>query len=147
MNQIAQLAYSATDAGAGLAEGQFHPFNVATFTRWAADEAAEGEMFARRDDDAVDGSDGEFEVDDFVVLQGEVGVAEFTDEFRGVFEVAKWQAFGRYDGSGVTLAGAVPGNVSQQSFLPHAQPVQGRVVEGKWFHPWRNGDRRFFLEP
>ena len=56
--------------GAGLAEGQFHPFDVATFTRWAADEPAEGEVFARGDDDAIDGGDGEFEVDDFVVLQG-----------------------------------------------------------------------------
>jgi hypothetical protein len=29
----------------------------------------------------------------------------------------------------------VPGNLAEQSFLPHAQPVQGRVVEGEWFHP------------
>jgi hypothetical protein len=25
--------------------------------------------------------------------------------------------------------------LTEQPFLPHAQPVQGRVVEGKWFHP------------
>jgi hypothetical protein len=29
----------------------------------------------------------------------------------------------------------VPSDLAEQSFLPHSQPVQGRVVEGKWFHP------------
>jgi hypothetical protein len=29
----------------------------------------------------------------------------------------------------------VPGDLAEQSFLPHAQPVEGWVVEGEWFHP------------
>ena len=146
MNQVAQLADSAADTAACFAEGQFHAFDVAAFAGWAADEAAEGEVFAWGDDEAVDGGDGEFQVDDFVVLQGEVGVAEFADEFRGVFEVAKWQTVSAGHKACVAFAGAVPGDLAEQSFLPHAQPVQGRVIEGKWFHPWGDGRCRFFLE-
>ncbi|MOA19342.1 hypothetical protein D3C78_1397170 [compost metagenome] len=135
VNQVAQLANATAYPASCLAEGQFHAFNVAALQGRAADEAAEGEVFAGGDDDAVDGGDGEFEVDDFVVLQGEVGVAEFADEFRGVFEVAIWQTLGRGDGACVAFAGTVPGDLAEQSFLPHAQPVEGWVVEGEWFHP------------
>lgn len=81
VDQVAQLADAAAYPASSLAERQFHTFNVAALQSRAADEAAEGEVFAGGDDDAVDGGDGEFEVDDFVVLQSEVGVAEFADEF------------------------------------------------------------------
>lgn len=83
VDQVAQLANATADATSGFAEGQFHAFDIAAFACWPADQAAE-EVFPGADDDAVDGGDREFEVDDFVVLQGEVGVAEFADQFRGV---------------------------------------------------------------
>ena len=135
MDQVAQLANTTAHPALCLAERQLHAFNVAALQSRAADEAAEGEVFAGGDDEAVDGGDGEFEVDDFVVLQGEVGVAEFADEFRGVFQVAKWQTVSAGNKARIALAGAAPGDLAEQSFLPHAQPVQGRVVEGEWFHP------------
>lgn len=141
------MADAAADAGAGLAEGQFHAFDVAAFSGRAADEAAEGEIFAGGDGDAVEGGDREFEVDDFVVLQRKVGIAEFADQFGGVFEVAIRQAFSRRGRPCVAFARAVPGDVAEQSFLPHAQPVQRRVVEGKWFHPWRTAQAVVFLDP
>lgn len=52
-----------------------------------------------------------------------------------MFQVAEWQAVSAGNQACVAIAGAVPGDLAEQSFLPHAQPVQGRVIEGKWFHP------------
>ncbi len=81
VNQIAQLTDPSTNTTQGFAEGQFHAFDIAALAAREADKAAEGEIFAGGDNDAINCGDSEFEVDDFIMLQSNIRVAAFSGEF------------------------------------------------------------------